>query len=182
MGKNLQNDQNWPFWANLTWLFWQNSSLWVMFSQLGVKGIQKIEKLKKFAYVLSCPRNANFWDFGWNEMLWCQKMGKVVNCMKMAIPNESEPHYGEKPTKWPELAIMSQSNWLFLAKFGIVGHFYLICHLPRFYWKLTEKIEFFCFHNFLLIFSKISVYSCVDSLELTCYMIFISHYMIFISH
>ena len=25
--------------------------------------------------------------------------GKVVNCMKMAIPNESEPHYGEKPAK-----------------------------------------------------------------------------------
>ena len=40
-------------------------------------------------------------------------MGKVVNCMKMAIPNESEPHYGEKPAKWPELAILSQSNSLF---------------------------------------------------------------------
>ena len=55
------------------------------FSQFGVKGIQKVEKLKKFAYVPS-PR----------EM---QIFGKVVNCMKMAIPNESEPHYGEKPAK-----------------------------------------------------------------------------------
>ena len=28
-----------------------------------------------------------------------KRWGKVVNCMKMAIPNESEPHYGEKPAK-----------------------------------------------------------------------------------
>ena len=24
---------------------------------------------------------------------------KIMNCMKMAILNESEPHYGEKPAK-----------------------------------------------------------------------------------
>ena len=46
-------------------------------------------------------------------MLWWQKMGKVVNCMKMAILNESEPHYEEKPAKRPELAVLSQSNPLF---------------------------------------------------------------------
>ena len=41
-------------------LFLQNSPLWVIFSQFGVKGIQKVEKLKKFADVPSPPRNANF--------------------------------------------------------------------------------------------------------------------------
>ena len=43
-------------------LFWQNLPLWVIFSQFGLKVIQKVEKLKKFAYVLSPPppRNANF--------------------------------------------------------------------------------------------------------------------------
>ena len=108
------------------WLFWQNLPLWVIFSQFGVKGIQK---LKKFVYVPSPPRNANFWDFGWNEMLWWQKMGKVVNCMKMAILNESEPHYREKPAKWPELVILSQSNplfWLNLALW-VIFIWYVTC-------------------------------------------------------
>ena len=46
----------WPKLAILrqsNWLFWQNLPLWVIFSQFGVKGIQKVEKLKKFAYVPS---------------------------------------------------------------------------------------------------------------------------------
>ena len=60
MGKNLQNDQNLPFSANLTDFFWQNLPLWVIFSQFGVKEIQKLEKLKKFAYVPSPPSYANF--------------------------------------------------------------------------------------------------------------------------
>ena len=41
-----------------------------------------------------------------------------------------------------------------IAASGSSQHIDLMCHMPRFYWKLTEKIEFFCFHDFLLIFSK----------------------------
>ena len=41
-----------------------------------------------------------------------------------------------------------------MAVSGSLQHVDLMCHMPRFYWKLTEKIEFFCFHNFLLIFPK----------------------------
>ena len=70
-GKLWGKPTKWPKLAILSqsnWLFWQNLPLWVIFSQFGVKEIQKVEKLKKFAYVPSPPRNANFWDFGWNEM------------------------------------------------------------------------------------------------------------------
>ena len=49
-----------------------------------------------------------------------------------------------------------------IAASGSSQHVDLMCHMPRFYQKLTKKIEFFCFHNFLLIFSKISFYTGVD--------------------
>ena len=42
------------------------------------------------------PRNENFWDFSRNEMLWWQKMGKVVNQVKLTIPSQSQPHFGVK--------------------------------------------------------------------------------------
>ena len=32
-------------------------------------------------------------------MLWWQKIGKVVNWVKLAIPKKSEPHFGEKDKK-----------------------------------------------------------------------------------
>ena len=41
-------------------LFWQNSPLWVIFRQFGVKGIQKVEKLKKIADVPSPPEMQTF--------------------------------------------------------------------------------------------------------------------------
>ena len=43
-------------------LFWQNSPLWVIFSQFGVKGIQKDEKLKKFADVPSPPQEMQIFE------------------------------------------------------------------------------------------------------------------------
>ena len=61
-----------------------------------------------------------------------------------------------------------------IAVLGSSKHIHLMCHIPSPNRKLREKIDFFCFHDFLLIFSKSSLYSCVGSLELTCYMIFIS--------
>ena len=129
MGKNLQNDQNWPFWANLTDFFGKIRHCGSFWASLVWKESKKLKNSKNLPMYIP-PRNANFWDFGWNEMPWWQNMVKVVNCMKMAIQNESEPHYGEKPLKWPELAILSQSNWLFwqnlplwviFSQFGVKG-------------------------------------------------------------
>ena len=34
-----------------------------------------------------------------NETLWWQKMGKVVNQVKLAIQSQSEPHFGGKDGK-----------------------------------------------------------------------------------
>ena len=45
------------------------------------------------------PQEMQIFEISDEMRCWWQKMGKVVNCMKMAIPNESEPHYGEKPAK-----------------------------------------------------------------------------------
>ena len=63
-------------------------------------------------------------------MLWWQKMGKDVNYVKLAIPSESEPHYGEKPAKWPKLTILSQCNphfwkilpfWVIFSQLDVKG-------------------------------------------------------------
>ena len=40
-----------------------------------------------------------FGDFSKNETLWWQKMGKVVNRVKLVIPSQSEPHFGGKDGK-----------------------------------------------------------------------------------
>ena len=75
-----------------------------------MKGIQKVEKLKKYAYVP--PEEMQIFEISDEMRCFGGKGGK------MAISNESEPHYGEKPAKLPELVILSQSNplfWLNLA-------------------------------------------------------------------
>ena len=65
-----------------------------------MKHFEKVEKLKNFANVpLSPQETKNFWDFSKNEMLWWQKMKKVVNQVKLAILSESEPHFGKKDGK-----------------------------------------------------------------------------------
>ena len=47
-------------------------------------------------------------------MLWWQKMGKVVNQVKLTIPSQSQPHFGEKIEKYAKwMAILTQSKPLF---------------------------------------------------------------------
>ena len=47
-------------------------------------------------------------------MLWWQKMGKVVNQVKLTIPSQSQPHFGGKDRKiCKNLAILTQSKPLF---------------------------------------------------------------------
>ena len=133
LGNYGKKPAKWPKLAVLSHsntLFWENLPLWLIFSHFGVKGIKKVEKLKNVPDVHPTPRNGNFWDFGSNEMLWWQKMGKVVNYVKLAILSESEPHYGEKSAKWPKLAILSQYNtlfwenlplWVIFSHFGVKG-------------------------------------------------------------
>ena len=52
-------------------------------------------------------------------MLWWQKMGKVVNQVKLTIPSQSQPHFGGKHRKTYQIDHFDS----FLAKFAIVGHF-----------------------------------------------------------
>ena len=70
-------------------------------------------------------------------MLWCQKMGKVVNRVKLAILSQSEPHFGGKDGKTckPKLVICSQSKpllWQNLPLRVILGCFGV---------KQFEKVE-----------------------------------------
>ena len=80
-------------------LFWPNLQLWVIFSSIGVKRFEKFGKLKKFADVPPPLQNEIFKDFSKNEMLWWQKMGKVVNQVKLTILSQSQPHFGGKDRK-----------------------------------------------------------------------------------
>ena len=123
---------NWPFRVNLSLilgekiekcakiavltqskpLFWQNLPLWVIFSSIYVKRFEKLENSKNLP-MYPPPRNENFWDFSKNEMLWWQKMGKVVNQVKLTIPSQSQPHLGEKIEKCAKMAILTQSKHIF---------------------------------------------------------------------
>ena len=105
--------QKWPFWPNLSHFFVQICHCGVIFSRIGVKWFEKVGKLKKFADVTPHPRNENFWNFSKNEMLWWQKMGKVVNQVQLTIPSQSQPHLGEKLEKYAKMAIWTQSKPLF---------------------------------------------------------------------
>ena len=80
-------------------LFWPNLPLWIISSCIGVKRFEKVGKLKKFADVPPPTQNKNFLDFSKNEMLWWQKMGKVVSQVKLNIPSQSQPHFGGKHRK-----------------------------------------------------------------------------------
>ena len=126
--ENMQNDQNWPFWVNLSHIFGKICHCGLFWATL-VWNHSK--KLKTFADVP--PRNKSFWNFFKNEMIWLQKMGKVVNRVKLAILSQSEPHFGEKmrkAAKWPKLVVLSQSKppfwqnlplWVILSCFGVKG-------------------------------------------------------------
>ena len=46
-------------------------------------------------------------------MLWWQKMGKVVNQVKLTIQSQSQPHFGGKDRKICKMAILTQSKPLF---------------------------------------------------------------------
>ena len=46
-------------------------------------------------------------------MLWWQKMGKVVNQVKLTILSQSQPHFGEKIEKYAKMAVLTQSKPLF---------------------------------------------------------------------
>ena len=45
------------------------------------------------------PLGMKIFDFSKNETLWWQKMGKVVNWVKLAILSQSELHFGGKDGK-----------------------------------------------------------------------------------
>ena len=59
MGENLQNDQNWPFWANLTNFFSKIRHGGSFLASLVWKESKKLKNSKKLPMYLP-PRNANF--------------------------------------------------------------------------------------------------------------------------
>ena len=61
-------------------------------------------------------------------MLWWQKMGKVVNRVKLTIPSQYEPHFGGKDGKTCKMTKIGcfepiEATFFFFEKFAIVGHF-----------------------------------------------------------
>ena len=72
------------------------------------------------------PQNEKFWDFAKNELLWWEKIGKVVNQVKLAILSQSELLFGGKPGKSWKLTKIGHFKpiWATLvSKLAIVGHF-----------------------------------------------------------
>ena len=53
-----------------------------------------------------------------SEQLWWEKIGKVVNQVKLAVPSHSEPGL----EKWVKLAIPSHSEPLWWEKIGKVAN------------------------------------------------------------
>ena len=123
--KNMLNEWNWPFWANPKPLFLAKFAIVGHFELLQFDAIQKSWKTQKICQCIP-PWNENFWDFYKNEMLWWQKMGKVVNRVKLVIPSKSEPRFGGK--RWENM--QNDQNWLFWAN---LSHFLgNICHCGSF--------------------------------------------------
>ena len=59
-------------------------------------------------------------------MFWWQKMGKIVNQVKLAIVSQSEPHFegkDGKTCKMTKIGHLEPIIFTFMAKFAIVGHF-----------------------------------------------------------
>ena len=118
------------FWLYLTLLFTFLYSQNSYFSETTY-----CRHLKPFPLDLARPPNENFWDFSKNEMLWWQKMGKVVNQVKLTIPSQSQPHFGGKHRKY--------AKWPFWPN---LSHFFgQICHCGSFsatlVWNNLKKLE-----------------------------------------
>ena len=96
-----------------------------------------------------------------------ENLSQGVN-VTFEVDNENTEVSKHKHKRHYELSKYINWSSYIIAASGSLQHVDLMCHPPRFYQKLTEKIGFFCFHDFLLIFSKISFYSCVGSLQLIC--------------
>ena len=98
LGEKIENVQKWPFWPNLSHFFGQICHCRSFSAAFMWNDLKKLENSKNLP-MYPPPRNENFWDFSKNEMLWWQKMGKVVNQVKLTIPSQSQPHFGGKDRK-----------------------------------------------------------------------------------
>ena len=72
------------------------------------------------------PPTKKFWDLAKNEPIWWEKIGKVVNWVKLAIPSQYELLFGGKPGKSWKLTKIGHFEPIratLVAKLAIVGHF-----------------------------------------------------------
>ena len=138
---------NWPFRVNLSLIlgekiekyakmailtqsnpfFWPNLPLWVIFSRIGVKQFEKVEKLKKFADVPPpemkifeiSPKMRCFggkrWEKLWIRWNWPFRVNlnlilgeKIEKYAKMAILTQSKPLF------WPNLPL-----WVIFSCIGV---------------------------------------------------------------
>ena len=150
--KNLQNDQNWLFWANLSHLFWQNSPLWVILSYFSVKWFKKVEELQIIWQCIPTPlQKQKFLRFlqKWETLV--VKDGKSCESGEIGHSKSIWASFWQKRWKnlqndqnWP---FWSESKPLMVAKFTIEGHFEVLwCEMI---WKrLKNSKHLLMFHPF----------------------------------
>ena len=78
-------------------------------------------------------------------MLWWQKMGKVVNHMKLMIPSQYQPHYAKlailtqsKPLFWPNLPLWVIFSCMGVKRFEKVGKLKKFANVPLLKMKIFE--------------------------------------------
>ena len=154
--EKMEKHAKWPKLAILSQskpLFWQNLPLWVILSHFSVKRFRKVEKLKKFANVHPpgmktfeiSPKMGLFGGKTW-EKLWIGWNWPFRVNLSLIYGKKMEKH-----AKWPKLAVLSQSKWLFCK----------ICHCGSF-WVALAWNDLKKFKNYKIIASADQLRSCWD--------------------
>ena len=101
-----------PFWADLTHFFGKIWHCGSFLASLVWKESKKLKNSKNLLIYLP-PRNANFWHFGWNEMLWWQKKEKLWIAWKWPFQMNLSLIIGKN--------LQNDQNWPFWAN---LTHFF----------------------------------------------------------
>ena len=131
--KNLQNDQNWPFWTNLSHFFGKIHHCGSLWATSVWNDLKKLKNSKSFADVPPLPQEWNFLRFlqKWDTLV--VKDGKSCELGEIGHSKSIWASFWgekmEKPAKWPKLAILSQSKPLF-------------CKIRHINWDSAEIFKF----------------------------------------
>ena len=138
--KNLQNDQNWPFWANLSHLWWQNLPLRVILRCFDVKWFEKGWKTQNICWCSIPPPGMKIFEISPKmRHFGGKRWGKLWIGWNWAIPRSIWALFWGK--RWKNL--QNDQNWLFWAN---LSHFFgKIHHINR------DSAEIFKFSSLLII-------------------------------